>query len=1062
MLRGPTFLQASRGVDGVNQPMKLSVANSIFASLTVIALCSVATVGYFWLSAVYYQFAAEQTSLRTRYIDTQKMRIKSEVDKAVDFINYMRSRTENRLKAAIRNRTYEAYEIALNIYRENQATRTRPEIERMIKTALRPIRFNGNRGYYFATSLDGIEILFADRPELEGRNLLPMQDTRGKYVIRDMIQIVTERGEGYYQYTWTRPQSTGKHFPKIAFVKHFEPLDWFIGTGDYLEDVKADIQQEVLQRLETLRFGKDGYVFAADYNGVSLSGPARGRNMYAVTDPNGVKIVQELIAAAQAGGGFVHYVLPKFKGQKSAPKISYARAIEEWQWYVGTGIFVDEIETAVDRLKEKQGQAIRRHTVKILFTLAGLTALILGLVRLIGTRIRKNLNSLETFFQEAAKGSVRIDPSGFNFPEFTRLADSANRMVDRRYTAETALRENEEKYRLLIENQTDMIVKVDMEGRFLFVSPSYCRTFGKTEDELLGKKFMPLVHADDRKPTAQAMENLFKPPYSAYMEQRAKTVDGWRWLSWVDTAVLDDNQEVIEIIGVGRDITPRKTAEETRVRLETVIEQAAELIVVTDHEGRIQYVNPAFEKTTGYTRDEVIDRNPRLLKSGKHADKFYRDMWATISSGEVWRGHLVNRTKDGHLYEEEATISPIRNATGTIINYVAVKRNVTREVELAKQLRQTQKMEAIGTLAGGIAHDFNNILSAIIGYSEIALQDVPADSRIREYLERVLGAGSRAKDLVQQILAFSRQGELEPRPLNIAPIVKEALKLLRASLPAFIDIRQDLSSQATIQADPTHMHQVVMNLCTNAAHAMEEEGGTLGVSLKEVDVSAAIAENLPGLSADRLVCLEIADTGRGMSRDILDRIFDPFFTTKEVGEGTGMGLAVVHGIISAHHGAITVDSSPGSGTTFKVYFPIIAGEKPPRETAPQPLPIGTESILFVDDEKFQIDLGIEMLTRLGYRVTALTDSREALARFRDDPEAFDLVITDMTMPHMTGDVLATEMIALRPNLPVILCTGYSERITEEKALGSGIKGFAMKPIIMEKLARLVRNVLETA
>ena len=493
----------------------------------------------------------------------------------------------------------------------------------------------------------------------------------------------------------------------------------------------------------------------------------------------------------------------------------------------------------------------------------------------------------------------------------------------------------------------------------------------------------------------------------------------------MDTAVLDENQEVTEIIGVGRDITPRKTAEDLRARLETAIEQAAESIMVSDAAGTIQYVNPAFETTTGYNRNEVINKNPRILKSGRHSDEFYRELWTTISSGKVWRGHLVNRKRDGSLYEEEATISPIRSTTGAIINYVAVKRNVTREVELAKQLRQTQKMEAIGTLAGGIAHDFNNILSAIIGYSEIALQDVETGSRLRGYLERVLGAGSRAKELVQQILAFSRQAELEPKPLNITPIVKEALKLLRASLPAFIAIRQDLTSEATVQADPTHLHQVVMNLCTNAAHAMEKDGGTLTVHLEDVTVSTDTAAEIPDLNPGPFVCLTVQDTGHGMPREVVERIFDPFFTTKEIGEGTGMGLAVVHGIIRIHQGAIVVESEPGSGTLFKVYFPIIAGETDRPAPDVEPLPIGTERILFTDDEELQVELSREMLARLGYQVTGFTDCRKALAHFRENPTAFDLVITDMTMPHMTGDILAAELIAIRPDIPIILCTGYS-------------------------------------
>jgi CheY-like chemotaxis protein len=261
--------------------------------------------------------------------------------------------------------------------------------------------------------------------------------------------------------------------------------------------------------------------------------------------------------------------------------------------------------------------------------------------------------------------------------------------------------------------------------------------------------------------------------------------------------------------------------------------------------------------------------------------------------------------------------------------------------------------------------------------------------------------------------------------------------------------------------DPTQVHQILMNLCTNAGHAMRGDGGTLTVELAEIALDEVVASEHPGAAPGRHLCLRVADTGHGMPREVVERIFDPFFTTKEIGEGTGMGLAVVHGIIRTHQGAVLVDSEPGHGTTFKVYFPIIAGDAARPAPDTEPLPIGTERILFVDDEKLQIDLGKEMLERLGYRVSVFTDSRAALNRFRDNPVDFDLVITDMTMPHMTGDQLAAELIAIRPDIPIILCTGYSERITEENALAAGIKGFTMKPVIMEELARLIRNVLET-
>ena len=380
--------------------------------------------------------------------------------------------------------------------------------------------------------------------------------------------------------------------------------------------------------------------------------------------------------------------------------------------------------------------------------------------------------------------------------------------------------------------------------------------------------------------------------------------------------------------------------------------------------------------------------------------------------------------------------------------------------KLERQLRQAQKMEAVGTLAGGIAHDFNNILSAVIGFTEMALEDAAPESFLRRNMEQVLQAGIRAKHLVQQILAFSRQSDQELRPVQLKKIIVEACEMLRASLPSTIAIRTRIRTGAFTMSDPTQIHQVLMNLCTNAGHAMRARGGTLAIALDAIDDPAPWRVEHPELTAPAYVRLTVSDSGHGISEQIIDRIFDPFFTTKEHTEGTGMGLAVAHGIVKSHKGMITVESRSGEGTTFTVLLPQIVSPESGRSQASGSLQTGSESILFVDDEAMLVDLSSQLLKRLGYSVTACTSSLEALSRFRAAPAEFDLVITDMTMPQMTGKELATEMLAIRPGLPIILCTGFSEIITEEAAKQAGIQAFIMKPIIMKELADTIRKVLE--
>ncbi len=379
---------------------------------------------------------------------------------------------------------------------------------------------------------------------------------------------------------------------------------------------------------------------------------------------------------------------------------------------------------------------------------------------------------------------------------------------------------------------------------------------------------------------------------------------------------------------------------------------------------------------------------------------------------------------------------------------------------LGRQLRQAQKMEAVGSLAGGIAHDFNNILSAVIGFTEMAMEDAPPDSFLSHNMEQVLQAGLRAKHLVQQILAFSRQSEHEMRPVQLGRIIKEACELLRASLPATIDIRTDIRTEAFTLGDPTQMHQVLMNLCTNAGHAMRDHGGRLTITLEEASPAEIQGKRLPGMDAEAYLRLVVRDTGHGIPPNIMDRIFDPFFTTKEHTEGTGMGLSVAHGIVKSHQGTIDVESRPGQGTTFRIYLPqILPHEKDAAQDTP-PLPSGNERVLFVDDEAMLVDMSRQILERLGYQVTACTSSVEALQHFQKDAAAFDLVITDMTMPQMTGKELATEILKINPDVPIILCTGFSETITEEAAKRIGIQAFILKPIVMSDLAETMRLVLD--
>lgn len=515
------------------------------------------------------------------------------------------------------------------------------------------------------------------------------------------------------------------------------------------------------------------------------------------------------------------------------------------------------------------------------------------------------------------------------------------------------------------------------------------------------------------------------------------------------------------------EILQRKQAEDalrdSQERLKAIFETASDAIVTVDLHNVLTSVNRTGEVIFGYRRKLMV---------GKPLDAFLTPesaMLARERTQKAIKGESLSSSFELEGQHQGKTKVPLEAKARLLydgkkpIGLVCVFRDITERKRLEEQLRQAQKMEAIGTLAGGIAHDFNNILSAIIGYAELATYDIPQASPLQDTIQEVLTAGNRAKDLVQQILTFSRRHEHERKPIHLHLIVNEALKLLRASLPTTIDIQSYIRKDVGhILADPTQIHQVLMNLCTNAGHAMQDTGGLLEIRLDpvDIDINNVFTTHHPTLQPGPHVRLKVRDTGHGMSSEVLERIFEPFFTTKEIGQGTGMGLAVVHGIITSHNGAITVRSAPGQGTAVKIYLPCIKEIVGSVEQSREPIPHGKECILFVDDEVALTRLGHAMLGRLGYNVVTRASSIEALAAFRASPQRFDLVITDQTMPQMTGEQLTKELRKIRPDIPIILCTGFSHAMNADKAQTLEIDGFLMKPLLIDDLGREIRRVID--
>lgn len=505
----------------------------------------------------------------------------------------------------------------------------------------------------------------------------------------------------------------------------------------------------------------------------------------------------------------------------------------------------------------------------------------------------------------------------------------------------------------------------------------------------------------------------------------------------------------------------RAEAEAANQRLMVAIDQAMESILFTDINGTILYVNQGFEKATGFTRQEVIGQNPRVLKSGKHPSEYYKAMWDTINRGEVWQGRFINRRKDQTFFEEEVTISPIRDVLGQVTSFVAVKRDITREVQLERQLIEAQKMDSIGQLAGGVAHDYNNILASLVLQLGIILTEPDLSSEVRETLESVKGSVDRATRLTRQLLMFSRRQAMEKRPVELNALLDDELKMLRRLLGEHIELTiRPQSGDVWVEADPGMIEQVIMNLCINARDAMPK-GGRLTVGIELVDIDATTHAHIEARTG-KYARLSVTDVGCGMSEEIISRIFEPFFTTKEVGKGTGLGLATVYGIVKQHGGWIEVTSEVGKGSEFRIFLPASAAAPLPAATDATPkILTGRETILVVEDEASLRKPVVKWLSLAGYQVFEAEDGPAALQVWRNRDGDLDLLLTDMVMPGgMNGLELAEALLQMKPRLPVILMSGYSNELVQADIQNRPGFIFLAKPCAAEILNRTVRQSLD--
>ena len=871
-----------------------SLDYTFFLVIVGTIIVAMALVGYIWISQEYKKFNKDSRELKSAYIEAQKLMLKNEVERAVDLIHFSKSQTETRLKQNIKNRVHEAYAIAMNIFLENKGKSANREIAKMIKDALRPIRFNQGRGYFFAGDFKGIEQLFADRPELEGKKLLEMQDTDGKFVIKDMIALVKKEGAGFYRYTWTKPNAPGQGFPKISYVKHFEPFDWFIGTGEYIDDVESDVQRELLERISHIRFDTYGYIFVGQWDGLSLLDPGKGKNMWDVEDVNGVKIVQELIKVAKSEGGYVEYILPKFEGYRSTLKISYTKGIKDWQWYVGAGKFMDEIDATIEQRRIELKERVNNKIVQIILILLGVIVIIAVISRFISQKIRNNFQVFAEFFKRTVSSSTHVDATKLNFSEFINLAKTANDMVDLRNTAEESLR----RWQHIFEN-AKWGIAISAAGKTIFdtMNPEFARMHGYTVEELTGQPVSRVLPPVEHPKIGQYIRTAEEEGHITF-ESLHMRKDGSTFPAYNDiTGVKDDTGEALYRVVNIQDISETKKAAEKLIESEekyrNLVNNSQDLIYRTDETGVITFISPSVKRLSGYTVEEAIGMNmaAEVYLNSAEREKF---LFELTKNGDIQNFETELKRKDGSIWWASTNAHLLKDNNGHILGVEGITHDITDRKQAEEKIKVSLKEKEI--LLQEIHHRVKNNMQVISSLLRLQANSIE-DNRIKEILKESQG----------RVFAMSAVHETLHGSNNLSEIDLETY-LSKVTLSIFqtylitqgkIKLNMDVEKESIDINQASPLGLIVNELLSNSMKYAfpEDRQGEITVSLKKMDHTLEIV---------------VMDDGIGMPVD---------FDWKG---NNSLGLQLVRTLVENQlEGSIDMESA--NGTKFTIRFPL---EKP--------------------------------------------------------------------------------------------------------------------------------------
>lgn len=1051
---------------------KIKITGIAFIIVTALSLTAVDT--YYSMEG----FSRSASELRKEYIRKNKEVVKEQVLGISDMISHVRTQTVDDSRNTVKARVYEAHSIASHIYDRNKGEKNDSEIKRMIFEALRPVRFEDGKGYYFATRLDGVELLFSDRPEMEEKNLYDLKDSNDRFVIRDMIEIAREKGEGFYEYNWTKPGKEGNSFRKISFIKLFEPYGFFIGTGLYPEDIEEKIKTHLLSMISRIRFGNDGYIFINKVNGDALVSngkflrkPVKVWDNFSDSQSIKETFKKQVEAVKNPGGGYIEYRIEKLDAPAiPKEKISFVYQEPEFNWIVGNGFYLDNAEKEIERIKKMLFSELKsRFYYSVGFSMLIVIVFVFWFRRT-NRKIENDFNLFSSMFKTAAESDQLMKTGLIRFKEIEEMAENANKILESKKAAEKSLKDQKERLFVTIRSIGEGVISCDISGCIENMNSQAEKLTGYSifnARDLKIEEIFKIYNEKNEKIEDFTKEVLLKGKTVRNKEDIvlvSKTSKKYK-ISYTISPIRDFEKNISGLVLVFSDITEelkiRKELEESKIRFLKITENVNDAIYkMSIPDGKYRYMSPSSEKIFGYS-PKYFYENPLIIEKIIHPEfrEYFDKEWERLINGKIapsYEYKIIDASgNERWLFQKNISI---RDESGNLTAIEGIISDITEKKKAEQEIINIEKLKSVGILAGGIAHDFNNILMGLYGNISLAKKLLDKDHSARKFIEAAEKSMDRASMLSNRLLTFSRGGTPVRELIDFKELVRDVVNfdLSGSKVVPVFNINEDTDA---IKADKGQIQQVFSNLVINSVQAMPE-GGRIFISMENIFIDE---NEITGLSEGKYVRICVADEGCGIEKQNLGKIFNPYFTTKE--KGSGLGLAAVYSIIKNHQGSISVSSEEGKGTEFIIYLPASGSgiKKNKAEAEKERQTSGKVKILIMDDEEVILNIAKEMLELNGYRVETARNGEEAFRKYREEMDKnnpFDLVVMDLTIPGEKGGIeVLKDILTIDPEVKALVSSGYSGDEVMSNYRQYGFKGVVTKPYTMKKLFEEIERVV---